>query len=213
VRSLNLATRPFRNERLPTLLAIVSLSAALLLTAYHVFLVRDVMPDRTSDLTRQLADMEAESVQLRKDATDLQGEKPAARTVAEWTQLKDLVDRRVFSWSALLAVLEDTLPDGVRLVSLSPKVEMGKVTLQINAVARTFDEALLFMKALDERPEFSEVWPTRRETNPDGIGYQYDMKYAPQPRNAAASPAPSPAPASSADPAPSAAVASARVVP
>ena len=209
MRSLNLASRPFRNERLPTVLALASLAGVLLLSTYHFFVARDVMPDRTSELTRRLAEMEAESARLRTEAAGLQGQKPDAGALAQWTKLKDLVDRRVFSWSGLFSVLEDTLPDGVRLVTLTPKVEKGQATLQINAVARTFDEALEFMRALEERPEFSEVWPTSRSTGEDGVEYQYDMKYAAQARPAAP-PAPSPSPSPSADPGPSAAVASAR---
>lgn len=210
MRSLNLATRPFRNERLPSMLAVVSLAAALLVSAYHVFLARDVMPDRTSALTMKLAEMEAESARLRTEAASLTGERPDAGALAEWTQLKDLVDRRVFSWSGLFVVLEDTLPDGVRLVNLTPKVEKGQVVLRINATARTFEEALEFMRALEERPEFSNVWPTTRGSGPEGVDYQYEMTYLPQPHRATASPAPSPAPASSADPGPAGAVASAR---
>jgi hypothetical protein len=212
VRSLNLATRPFRNERLPSLLAALSLAGTLLATAYHVLLVRDVMPDRTSALTVQLAEMEAESARLRTEGAGLRGEKPDAATLAQWTRLKELVDRRVFSWSGLFAVLEDTLPDGVRLLALTPKVEKGQVTLQIHAVARTFDEALVFMRALEERPEFSSVWPTTRGSGPEGVEYQYEMTYLPRAQKAGASPAPEPAPATSADPGPSAAVASARAV-
>jgi hypothetical protein len=214
LRSLNLATRPFRNERLPTLLALVSVAAALLLSAYHVFLARDVMPDRTSALTMQLAEMEAENVRLRNEGDALRGVKTDSGALAEWSQLKDLVDRRVFSWSGLFSVLEDTLPDGVRLISLSPKVEKSQVTLQIVAVARTFEEAMGFTTALEERAEFSDVWPTARRTNENGEPeYQYDMRYLPQPRKAAGSPAPSPAPASMAEPDRVAAVASASTKP
>lgn len=193
MRSLNLATRPFRNERLPNLLAVAALVSALLLSAYHVLRARDVMPDRTSDLNRRLAELEAESSRLRADAAGLRTEKPEARALAEWTQLKDLVDRRVFSWSGLFAVLEETLPSGVRLLSLSPRVEKGHVTLQMNAVARTFEEAMAFQSALEERPEFADVWPTTR-AGADEPEYQYDMTYVPQPRK--------PAPASSAVPVP-----------
>src|SRR4029450_12931704 len=100
---------------------------------------------------------------LRTDAAGLQTERPDAATVAQWTQIKDLVDRRVFSWSRLFSVLEDTMPDGVRLVSVTPKVEKGQATLQIIAVARTFAEAVAFMDALKARPEFSDVWPTQRK--------------------------------------------------
>jgi Tfp pilus assembly protein PilN len=211
VRSLNLATRPFRNERLPSLLAAVSLAAALLVSAYHVFLARDVMPDRTSALTLQLGELEAESARLRTEAAGLAGEKPDKATLAEWTRLKDLVDKRVFSWSGLFSVLEDTVPKGVRLTSLTPRVEKGRVSLQINVVARTVDEALEFMHALEERPEFSEVWPNSRGNGAEGVEYQYEMRYQPQPRKAAVSPVPSPA-ASAQPVAPAAAVASARTV-
>lgn len=210
MKSLNLATRPFRNERLPSVLASVSLAVALLVTAYHVFLARDVMPDRTSALTQKLMEMEGESARLRAEASSLREEKPDKATLAQWTHLKDLVDRRVFSWSGLFSVLEDTLPDGVRLVNLLPKVEKGQVELQITAVARTVEDALEFMRALEERPEFAEVWPTGRGTGQEGVDYQYEMRYLPQPRSVAASPAPSPAPASSTQPDASAAVASAR---
>ena len=201
MRSLNLASQPFRNERLPTVLAMVSLAAALLVSTYHVFVMRDVMPDRTSALTMKLGEMESESARLRAEAAGLKVDKPDAPTLARWTLLKDLVDRRLFSWSGLFSVLEDTLPKGVRLSSLTPSVNKGKVTLRITATARTVDEALEFMRALEERPEFVEVWPTSRGGGAEaGFDYQYEMLYLPQPRKAGASPAPSPVPDASAEP-------------
>lgn len=209
MRALNLASRPFRNERLPNTLALVGLGLTLLASAYHVFLVRDVMPDRTSALTVTLQEMEAESARLRTEAAGLTVARPDSGTLAQWTLLKDLVDRRLFSWSGLFAVLEDALPDGVRLVNVTPNVQKGKITLQLTAVARTVDEALEFMRALEERPEFAEVWPTSRGSGQEGFDYQYEMRYVPQPRKVAASPAPSPAPASSSETVPAAAVASA----
>ncbi|HET9315618.1 MAG TPA: hypothetical protein VFQ51_08510, partial [Vicinamibacteria bacterium] len=136
MRSLNLASRPFRNERLPTVLAMVSLAVALLVSVYHVFLVRDVMPDRTSALTLQLGEMENESARLRTEASGLKlVDRPDKDTLARWAQLKDLVDQRVFSWSGLFAVLEDTLPNGVRLQLLTPSMKKGRVSLRITAVA------------------------------------------------------------------------------
>ena len=185
MRALNLATRPFRNERLPSLLAVVALVCALGVSAYHVLLAREVMPDRTSGLNRKLAEMEAESARLRTEASALHVDRPDAAVLAQWTLLKDLVDRRVFSWSGLFAVLEDTMPDGVRLMSLSTNVAKGTVKLQIVAASRTFDEALAFMRALEDRPEFADVWPTQR-TGADEPEYQYDMTYLPQARPSAA---------------------------
>ena len=209
MRSLNLASRPFRNERLPNLLTLVGLGIALTATAYHVFLVRDVMPDRTSALTLKLQEMEAESARLRAEAKGLQVERPDPGTLAQWTRLKDLVDRRLFSWSGLFAVLEDSLPNGVRLINVAPNLHKGQITLHLTAVARSVDEALEFMSALEARPEFANVWPTSRGSGQEGFDYQYEMTYLPQPRQVAASPAPSPAPASSVETVPAAAVASA----
>jgi hypothetical protein len=74
------------------------------------------------------------------------------------------------------------------------------------------DEALEFMHALEERPEFEQVWPTSRGSGEDGFEYQYEMRYLPAEHKAAASPAPSPVPSSSAEPAPAGAVASARAL-
>ena len=128
--------------------------------------------------------------------------------------LRRLASRRVarlarsFSRRGLFAVLEDSLPDGVRLVNVAPNLQKGQITLRLTAVARTVDEALEFMRALEERPEFANVWPTSRGSGQEGFDYQYEMTYLPQPRKVAASPAPSPAPASSVE-VPAAAVASA----
>jgi hypothetical protein len=92
---------------------------------------------------------------------------------------------------------------------VAPNVQKGQVTLRLTAVARTVDEALEFMRALEERPEFANVWPTSRGSGQEGFDYQYEMTYVPQPRKAAVSPEPSPAPASSVGTVPPAAVASA----
>ena len=178
MKSLNLASRPFRNDRLPSLLAVASLVVVLALSAYHLLLAREVMPDRTSGLTMKLGEMEAESARLRNEAASMRNEKPDPGALAQWTQLKDLVDRRVFSWTVLFSVLEDTLPDGVRLVTLQPTVEKGQVRLQITATARTFEEAMEFTRDLEDRPEFAEVWPTNRGSDPE-LEYRYDMKYLP----------------------------------
>ncbi|HET9314526.1 MAG TPA: PilN domain-containing protein, partial [Vicinamibacteria bacterium] len=149
---------------------------------------------------------------LRSEANGFVVDRPDAGTVARWTQLKDLVDRRLFSWSGLFSVLEDTLPTGVRLELLAPGVQKGKRSLRITAVARTVDDALEFMRALEDRPEFEQVWPNSRGSGEGGFEYQYEMQYLPPERKGGAAPAPSPVPSSSAEPTPAGAVASARAL-
>lgn len=196
---LNLATRPYGNERLPNRLALAVAAFLLLLSGYHAFVARDLLPDRTSALNRTLADLEAESARVRAEATELRGVKPDGGDLARWTQLKELVDRRAFSWSALFTVLQETLPDGVRLSAVAPSSSKGQTRVTLRATARSHEEALQFMKALEDRAEFAEVYPTGRT----GEDYQYDMRYLPSspspgaPRTAAADPAPTATPAAS----------------
>jgi Tfp pilus assembly protein PilN len=198
VRTLNLASRPFRNERLPNLLSVVALAAALVVSAWHLSIARDVLPDRTSDLVRKLTDLEGESGRLWAEDASLRALRPEKVALTEWKHVKDLVDQRVFSWSGLFAVLEGTLPDGVRLRSLQPTARDGQVSLAMVANARTHEEMMQMLSALEERAEFSGVDPTNRRTLDDStIDFECTIKrYV-----AGAAPAPTAAPSSTPEPA------------
>jgi Tfp pilus assembly protein PilN len=197
MRTLNLASRPFRNERLPNVLAVVALLGVLTASAWHLFVARDVLPDRTSSLIHALGEREAESAALRTEEAGLRALRPEEAALAEWQRVKDLVDKRVFSWSGLFSVLEETLPDGVRLKALEPQVKDQGLSLSMQATARTHEEAMEMMARLEERPEFEGVAPSNRSTNEDGsIQISCSVaRYKPQPPVPAAPTSPSPAPA------------------
>ena len=93
----------------------------LAVSGWHVWVARDVLPDRTSSLIQALGEREAESARIRAEQASLRTLRPEAASVAEWKHVKDLVDQRMFSWSTLFAVLEETLPDGVRLEALASR--------------------------------------------------------------------------------------------
>jgi Tfp pilus assembly protein PilN len=168
VRRLNLASRPFRNERLPNVLAVTALLAVLVVSAWHLFVARDVLPDRTSSLIQTLTEREAESGRLRAEEASLRALRPEGAAVAEWKLVKGLVDQRMFSWSTLFSVLEKTLPDGVRLQSLNPAVEEGGMSLKMSASARTHEEAMDLMVRMEKQDEFEGVQPVSRTTMDDG---------------------------------------------
>jgi Tfp pilus assembly protein PilN len=202
MRTLNLASRPFRNERLPNVLAVVALVGVLAASAWHLFVARDVLPDRTSSLIHALGEREAESARLRSEEASLRALRPEGAAVAEWKLVKDLVDKRVFSWSGLFSVLEETLPDGVRLMALQPQVDDQGLSLSMQATARTHEEAMELMARLEERAEFEGVEPRNRTTNEDGsILITCEVaRYKPQPPATAAPPPPAPAQTPAADP-------------
>jgi Tfp pilus assembly protein PilN len=93
------------------------------------------------------------------------------------------VDRRVFSWSDLLARLEEVLPPGVHLMSIAPVIQKGEIKLDFTAVARTREDALALVKALQARKDFLEVFPTGLEDKTDeGHELGISLRYVPEGR-------------------------------
>jgi Tfp pilus assembly protein PilN len=178
---LNLASRPFRNERLPALLLALGFTAAGAITIKHAVAIRSLLPGRTSGLARQVAELENERERLRTEASHLRAPRPEPAALAQWTLLRDLVDKRTFSWSGLFALLEETLPRGVRLVSISPSFKKGEHVVEIAGVARTNEDVLELIRVLEDRPEFDGVLPLSRNTAPDQVllEFRLAMNYAP----------------------------------
>ena len=174
MRPLNLARRPFRNERLQTLG--VGLAAVFLLglTVWHALVVRNLLPRRTSALHQEVAALEKKLERFRTERRTSRVPLPEARTLAQWTRAKELVDRRLFSWTDLFASLEDVIPDGVRLVSITPRVEKGEVEITLAAMVRTPDDGWEFVRVLQDHPEFSNVYPTSEAES--GL-FNYKMVY------------------------------------
>jgi Tfp pilus assembly protein PilN len=135
-----------------------------------------------------VAALQGELQDLRREAQALRGPTPDSTQVAEWRVIKDLVDRRTFSWSRLLARLESVLPPGVRLVSIDPSTASGRVRLEVVAVARSREDAFEFVRALREKAGFEDVYPTSLTRGNDGDQIACSMTYRPESR-----PAPLPA--------------------
>lgn len=176
---LNLASQPFRNERLPALLLGLALAALAVVTAQHVLVIKGLLPSRTSALHQEVAALDAETARLRTEAGSLRRPKPDAAAVKQWVLVKDLVDRRAFSWTNLFARLEDVLPPGVRLLVIAPDVREGAVRLQIEAVARTTEDALELLRILQQRPEFADANVLGMGEEADGVSVSYSMRFLP----------------------------------
>lgn len=188
---LNLATRPFRNERLPATLTGLAAAVLAVLTVVHVLQVRRLLPGGPADLGQEVAALEREAAGLRRISAS-RAPQPAAATVAEWRTLAGLVEQRRFSWVALLGDLERALPRGVRLTSISPNVRRDHVALAVRALARPAQEGLALIEALEQSPEFSGVIPLSvSEEAGEGV-IDYSLRYTPRP---APSPTASPSPA------------------
>jgi Tfp pilus assembly protein PilN len=176
---LNLATRPFRNERLPTLALWAALTLLLGLTVKHGWMVADLLSARSVGLEHEVRALDAEAVALRAERLKINAPNPDAAAVRQWALVSSLVDRRAFSWTDLLGRLEQVLPPGVHLVSIAPTIQKGQVALEFNAVARTPEEGLDLVKALQSRKDFAEVFPTGLDKDKEGSQLGISLRYIP----------------------------------
>jgi len=83
MRSLNLASQPFRNEKLPAVLIVLGGVILAGLTVQHTFTIRRLLPARTSVAHQQAAALEEESARLRAEARDLRVPRPEAALIAQ----------------------------------------------------------------------------------------------------------------------------------
>lgn len=176
MKPLNLAGRPFRNERLAGTAFAVAVAVLVGVTVWHAVVIRNLLPARTSERHREVEALEGELTRLRGEARTLKTETPPAATLAQWNLVKDLVDRRAFSWTGLFARLEQVIPEGVRLTSISPAVRKGQVDLDVDAAVRSREAGWEFVRVLEAGGDFYNVYP-RRE---DGNEFRYVIRYRPQ---------------------------------
>jgi Tfp pilus assembly protein PilN len=176
---LNIARHPFRNDRLPTLALALGCLLLLAASVRQAFAVRDLLPGRAGKVDAELVALDADVARLRARAAELRHETTSPGTLDEWAAVRGLVDRRAFSWSALLACLEDTLPAGVRLRSIAPGREGGRLRVKLEAVGRTEADGYAFLAALQKRPEFAKAFLNSLSETPDGIALSYTVQYAP----------------------------------
>jgi len=139
--SLNLASKPFSNRVLPWLLTAVVLLVSL------VGLVLVVQLTRAANKQAEVAQAEINALRQREHALletakqvknsftpDQQQALPAAH---------ELVDRKGFSWSKLLADLESSLPGNVRV----SRIAVRDVTRQANQTIAQLDLAVFAKNA------------------------------------------------------------------
>ena len=193
MRVLNLATRPFRNEALPSAAFWASALLLVALTTKQALVIRALLPDKTSALHDEVKTLDAEAARLRAEAATLRGPAPDGAVVKRWSQLKDLVDQRTFSWTRLMVLLEKVIPEGVRISAITPTVHQGEVRLDLSAQAQSTEGGLEMLKRLQQRPEFQDAVPVSvSESGAEGETvkeFRYAMFYDPMAAPAPEAPA------------------------
>jgi Tfp pilus assembly protein PilN len=183
----NLSTRPFYNERAAR--AALGLAALLLLSLTVFNAVQGVsLRGRERELSGRATGARNEAEVLRAEAQRVRTQidpKELATVSAAAREANDLIAQRTFSWVQLFQQLESTLPAGVRLTSIEPRIDEGVVTVSMTVEARSYDALSTFMEALESRGGFRKVLPP--VTSEDGglIDATVEGMYAPAPPVAA----------------------------
>jgi len=169
---INLATRPFYNER--GVHAVLAMAAALVLavSAYNLWQVY-VLSGRQAELQGRISQADAKAAELRERAAAIRRSINAREldaTVAAAREANLLIERRVFSWTEVLNQFETTLPASVRISSVRPRVERdGTMMVEVVVLARTVEAVDAFVENLEKRGAFSGVLSREEFVNEDGL--------------------------------------------
>src|ERR1700733_14153236 len=154
---LNLATAPQPNNRpfiaYSTLLGVVGVIA---LAVLSLAAIRSWHANRDlhTDMNRWSGLIEADQEKQRALAAEFCS--PGDQQVLGRSAfLNSLIDERSFPWTKVFMDLENTLPPGVRVVSIEPELVNGRaeVTLEIGAV--NDDGKIAFLRAIEKSKTFS----------------------------------------------------------
>jgi Tfp pilus assembly protein PilN len=156
---LNLATAPLENHRRFLLGALIGGGLALAL-----FVTLSLQVYRN---WRSSSEVRAEVGQLQGDLTKFRGQRkaledffstPEARRIRDRAEfLNGLIQQRSFPWTKIFENLEEKLPAGVRVVSISPKMDKGSVEVKLTVGASSDENKIKFLEALEQSAEFSRV--------------------------------------------------------
>jgi len=147
----------------------------------HVYYARKAnaeMRSRIANISRQMEALDGQRAGLQRFFSLPENAKLHDRAAF----INGLIDARSFNWTRMFMDLEDTLPAGVRVVSISPKQDKGRVEVKFIVGATTNEAELQFLKALEQSKSFTdvEVLAIRSSTQPnsDPILIELTAQYA-----------------------------------
>jgi type IV pilus assembly protein PilN len=156
---LNLSTSPLESNRRFTLGATVIGTiavVALLVLSYRTYSVWQIdreLRGRQDALEVQIAKLQQERQGLSQFFENTQTMQRRQRAA----YLNSLIQQRAFPWIKIFMDLERILPEGVRVVSIEPKLAADTVQLTFLVGAISDESKLKFLKSLESSPEFSHI--------------------------------------------------------
>ena len=156
---LNIATKPLESQRRFFVSAglVAVLGGILFLSlGWHVYSELRAQQDLRNK--EQENDRAAAQLQTRRKELDDFFAKPEnAKLKDRVAFLNTFIDGSSFDWTRMFMDLEKTLPVGVRVVSIQPKVEKGRMSVHFTVGASSDEAKLKFIRAMENSPAFTNV--------------------------------------------------------
>jgi type IV pilus assembly protein PilN len=156
---LNLATKPFETHRKfiagSTAVGVVA-AIVFLGLGWHVYLARKAdaeMRAKSDKILQQVAELERQRAALERFFALDENAKLHDRAAF----INSLIDARSFNWTLMFMDLEKVLPAGVRVISIEPKQEKGRIEVRLVIGATTDDAKLKLIKALEDSKTFNHI--------------------------------------------------------
>jgi hypothetical protein len=167
----NLATRPFYNQRLVTLVLLLVAVAVAALTVFNVREFRALSAKR-GELNARIVHDRTEADRIAAANARLRQEVDLAslhRLAADTAEANGLIDERTFSWTSFFAVVQDALPYDVRLQAVTPRIEKGRILIRLVAYAKSEADLYEFIRRLQATKRFRDGSITDQQLQDDGV--------------------------------------------
>ena len=154
---LNLATAPQPNNR-PFMVGAVVTGAigviAFAILSHAAYASWRSTRDLRAQVARVDATMQVDRQRQRSLEQYFRGA-GAQRILSRAAFLNSLIDERSFPWTKIFTDLENTLPPGVRVVSISPLLMNGRAEVTLKIGALTDESKIQFLQAIEKSSVFS----------------------------------------------------------
>jgi hypothetical protein len=182
--TLNLASRPFRNNVIVG--SVLAAAAAALIAATvsngYIFLNYGgryrLLQTEERQHRERLAALESDERTLSREIQS----RDFRRVYGRGQFAGDLILRRSFSWTLLFNKLEDLVPPEVMMTAIRPHITGEKTIIRVDGVAKNHGGLIAFEDALQKNPVFARVYPVyERRVNPSRseIDFALDFDYIP----------------------------------
>jgi type IV pilus assembly protein PilN len=156
---LNLSTKPLETHRrfLGGAGVIGAVAAILFLgLGWHVYSVRkaeEAFRVKVATIRQEMVGLDGQ----RKDLEAFFAQPENGRLHDRSAFLNTLIDQQSLNWTQMFMDLEKILPAGVRLISIEPRHDKGRVEVKLVVGAMNDETKLKFLHALENSHSFSKV--------------------------------------------------------